>query len=204
MMHYREMLETTCCRGCICRFCHADFIRSQTKKKPGAAGIGEAALAEKSIPKGLACPHCATESSGAPMKQLRRGDVARSYSGSPLTQAAMAQRDSIAVPPAESPLRVGDDFSAMTRKLRWMESGAKGSDGKPGLEAHDGMEQSLGQSMSQSLSGGKLTIEPVAEAVDVGGGPTAMTSCVSETEDGPSAAESGGVAESSMEALAGS
>lgn len=178
MMYYREVLETTCCRSYVCGFCHADFVMSQAKKKPGyaagpTAGItvagaaGDAALDAKCIPKGWACPHCAAESSGASMKQLKRGDVARSYSDSPQTRAAMAQRASAAAPPLESPLRVGDDFTAMARKLKWMDNGAKCGEDEPAQEdcANDGEVQSLGQSMNQSFSH-RLIMEPVVESVE--------------------------------------
>jgi hypothetical protein len=178
MMYFREILETTCCTEYICGFCHAEFVVSQAKMKPGSAAgpaagrlaagaAGETALDERCIPKGLACPHCAAESAGKPMRQLRRGDVARSYTDSPQTQAAMAQRASAAMPPPKSPLRVGDDFTAMTRKLKWMDDGAECRDGGPATQAgeHDGMAQSSGRSLNQNFAG-RLIMESVAESVD--------------------------------------
>lgn len=174
MLYFKEILATPCCEAYICATCHADFVNSNARKVEGSSsltlqpsGLGSAegsVIAPRCIPRGLECPHCAVASTGAPLKQLHRFDKARSYTDSPSTRAAMAKREDGAVPP-ESPLRVGDDFSTMARKFKWIETGkdAAGNEREPNRSGRDALGQSHGSGMLGQSIGARLTMEAVAE-----------------------------------------
>jgi len=148
MMFYRGMAmrEMPCCRQHVCSFCLKEFVR--TKQPPpatdetGVATCGSSAPSSKEIeghvrlPKGMACPHCASVGDGRPLRLLDSREEARSYQDSPNTSADLARVSSLSMrgsgfgsgmgmdmgmsmggQRANSPLKVGDDFATMTRKL---------------------------------------------------------------------------------------
>ena len=119
MLHFREVFETPCCNAYICAFCHADYVRRQDASEPSCAAKDAA------IPVGLACPHCASTSTGDPLARRTQEDTARLHVDSPSTKRALQAAASGGRAAAEdqpfSPLRIGDGFAAMARKMSRLE-----------------------------------------------------------------------------------
>jgi len=127
MMFYKNIREVPCCKQYICTFCLGDFLHAKQPSPPavatGEGGEPSAAAPpppqpqppEGMIPRGVACPHCATISEGKPLRLLDSNQEARSYVDSPTTTADLARQTS--GDPAHSPLKVGDDFQTMARKM---------------------------------------------------------------------------------------
>lgn len=158
MVFYRDIFETPCCGGYMCGFCHAEFLISQTKRvgavrPPAEKPAGDAPHGEKCIPCGLPCPHCNVESRGIAMRKLTQRDTVTSrhaFSDSPRTLAAMAKA-SVSNQPPQSPLRIGDDFAAMARKLNMF-------------------DPSLGGGRLEAGAGGGVEVDVEAEASGRAGG----------------------------------
>jgi len=129
MMFYRTMREMPCCKQYICAYCLVDFLQTkQSKASPrlAAAGGEMPPTPDEVLPRGVACPHCASIGTGQPLRVLdsHNTEEARSYLDSPGTKADLIGRTSSGDQPAQSPLKVGDDFQTMARKMLPFEVGA--------------------------------------------------------------------------------
>ena len=130
-----------CCKQSLCTFCLHEYVaKQQAKHQPSSSGapgdgltvpttrrarsLGTAAAL---LPEGMACPQCASKSK-APLhlKVLQNGEEASTrYVDSPRTRAEMdrvqqkQQKIAASLPgqPANSPIKAGDDFSALSRKM---------------------------------------------------------------------------------------
>ena len=140
-MFFKQVLEMPCCKQSLCTFCLHEYVaKQQAKHQPSSSGapgdgltvpttrrarsLGTAAAL---LPEGMACPQCASKSK-APLhlKVLQNGEEASTrYVDSPRTRAEMdrvqqkQQKIAASLPgqPANSPIKAGDDFSALSRKM---------------------------------------------------------------------------------------
>jgi len=146
MMFYKSIMEMNCCQQYTCSHCLNDYVLTKLAAKPGIGAPASAALSDRTngreagaaapplsaqpppaaegeghLPRGLSCPHCNVSSDGRPLRVLRKHDEARSYLNSPQTSQQLAElssaRDSLGSNSKSSPLRVGDDYAAMARKM---------------------------------------------------------------------------------------
>ena len=158
-----------CCQQHICAYCLFDFL--QTKQSPPAVATGggeissapeEVQRSDPVLPRGVACPHCASVGHGQQLRLLdrkvsraepdrsphsrltraphcrrqvapkadpwRAQEEARSYLDSPGTAADLTRRTSSGDQPTHSPLKVGDDFQTMARKMLPFSVGAPGAE----------------------------------------------------------------------------
>jgi hypothetical protein len=144
-MFFKQVLEMPCCKQSLCTFCLHEYVaKQQAKHQPSSNGSsngapGDAltvptarrarglATAAALLPEGMACPQCASKSK-APLhlKLLQNGEEASTrYVDSPRTRAEMdrvqqkQQKIAASLPgqPANSPIKAGDDFSALSRKM---------------------------------------------------------------------------------------
>ena len=144
MMFFRSILELPCCRQSTCAFCFSEYLQRQLNGKdspsaettdainaaaaaaPAAASggkTGRAAAARLVLPAGTACPQCCVACKAEQALRVVEGfeEVQVKYIESPQTRAQM-ERKKAQHPPADemeakSPLKVGDDFNAMARKM---------------------------------------------------------------------------------------
>jgi len=135
MMFYRNIREMPCCQQHICAYCLFDFL--QTKQSPPAVATGggeissapeEVQRSDPVLPRGVACPHCASVGHGQQLRLLDRKEETRSYLDSPGTAADLTRRTSSGDQPTHSPLKVGDDFQTMARKMLPFSVGAPGAE----------------------------------------------------------------------------
>jgi hypothetical protein len=140
-MFFKQVLEMPCCKQSLCTFCLHEYVaKQQAKHQPSSNDApGDAltvptarrarglATAAALLPEGMACPQCASKSK-APLhlKLLQNGEEASTrYVDSPRTRAEMdrvqqkQQKIAASLPgqPANSPIKAGDDFSALSRKM---------------------------------------------------------------------------------------
>jgi len=129
MMFFRSVLELQCCKQTVCSFCFAEYLQQRGGIVPrdnSGRSLTSAAGARGGkvvLPRAIACPQCAVVSKGAPqeLRLLEGADEPRvSYVESPQTRAQLnrvaSDRSSSGIMHT-SPLKVGDDFSAMARKM---------------------------------------------------------------------------------------
>ena len=126
MMFYKDIREMPCCKQYTCTFCLADFLHTKQHSPPAVATGAEASPPPEEpaeppgvvLPSGVACPHCATVGTGQPLRLLDGKEEARSYLDSPKTTADLARVSSNSTSQSSnSPLKVGDDFQTMARKM---------------------------------------------------------------------------------------
>jgi hypothetical protein len=140
-MFFKQVLEMPCCKQSLCTFCLHEYVaKQQAKHQPSSNDApGDAltvptarrarglATAAALLPEGMACPQCASKNK-APLhlKLLQNGEEASTrYVDSPRTRAEMdrvqqkQQKIAASLPgqPANSPIKAGDDFSALSRKM---------------------------------------------------------------------------------------
>ena len=123
MMFYRTMREMPCCQQYICSYCLVEFL--QTKQSTCSPRTADGGMTDEVLPRGVACPHCASIGTGQPLRLLdsHNTEEARSYLDSPGTTADLI-RSASGDEATQSPLRVGDDFQTMARKMLPFEVGA--------------------------------------------------------------------------------
>lgn len=115
-----------CCHQSTCAFCFAEYLQ---KQQVAQSDIDVASGGKPSywLPVGTACPQCAQLCKGKAL-QLRMvegyEETKANYLESPQTRAQVerlskqhSSGSSGDGPPTQSPLKVGDDFSAMARKM---------------------------------------------------------------------------------------
>ena len=122
-MFFRSILELPCCKQSTCAFCFAEYVEQRTVLPPADEAKQTTPRSRAHLlPAGTACPQCASVSKATAPLRLIEGheDVRVSYTDSPRTRAQM-EKVSKAAPArdgvAPSPLKVGDDFNAMARKM---------------------------------------------------------------------------------------
>ena len=130
MLFYRALLEVPCCREHICADCLVQFCASKGAQVgqelqtqialPHSHPDLESDLVPWTFPAKVPCPHCSsTHNRGRALRTLLEDDVARRYGDSPATAAHLAalQRQREKELRSSSPLRPGDSFGTMARKM---------------------------------------------------------------------------------------
>ena len=79
MMFYRTMREMPCCQQYICSYCLVEFL--QTKQSTCSPRTADGGMTDDVLPRGVACPHCASIGTGQPLRLLdsHNTEEARSY-----------------------------------------------------------------------------------------------------------------------------
>ena len=129
MMFFRSICELPCCKQSTCAFCFAEYAQKQQPKHssaiaaapayaaPAAAGVkGGVALV---LQAGMACPQCAVvPKRPLDLRVVEGFDEQRvAYLDSPQTRAQMERISKSQQHGKASPLKVGDDFNTMARKM---------------------------------------------------------------------------------------
>ena len=129
-MFFRSILELPCCKQSLCSFCLHEYVQKQQGKlghaneaasiKPAAPTTG----AGEFLPEGIACPQCASPTKGAPLQLLLLSngqEASARYVDSPRTRAEMERvhkaQAAKSAKSGNSPLKVGDDHAALSRKM---------------------------------------------------------------------------------------
>jgi hypothetical protein len=111
MEEQQIVFVATCCFHSICQDCAVAWVQKQVTKS--AAPSARMRIAGERLP--ATCPHC---SAPALLLNLHQSTIAaRTYDDSPATAAAAARQKHRAAIPEHSPLRVGDSFEDMHRKM---------------------------------------------------------------------------------------
>ena len=189
MMFFRSICELPCCKQSTCAFCFAEYIeRNQKQKGGGSAPAGATALAADDavasppapvkggvpllLPAGTACPQCAVVAK----KQLdlrviegyESAHVAYIDSPHTLAEQARVKEKQQGRAGMASPLKVGDDFNAMARKMlpfqniEVIDEAAQTTDSAGGTAAAD--STSKGGSGDESATSASGSGEGVAAA----------------------------------------
>ena len=89
----------------ICSYCLVEFL--QTKQSTCSPRTADGGMTDEVLPRGVACPHCASIGTGQPLRLLdsHNTEEARSYLDSPGTTADLI-RSSSGDEATQSPLRV--------------------------------------------------------------------------------------------------
>jgi hypothetical protein len=90
MCYSTDILATTCCKNYTCRHCEAQILQYVQAKSPM-----------------VACPHCA--SVGFRLETVSPDSPPRDYCGTPREQPHQREHN--------SPLKIGDSFDALKRKM---------------------------------------------------------------------------------------
>ena len=114
MEHFQDILEARCCGNYICLPCCLTFVQS---KGIGTADVNEM-LARRPEMSAISCPHCNTDGFKPELVALDNGKI-RDYS-----MGAPANPESMQNPHGYSPLKVGESFENMKRKMIPLTSGA--------------------------------------------------------------------------------
>jgi hypothetical protein len=114
MLYFKSISRMSCCQQYICTFCVTDYVARQGVKLAPADDDGQPAT----LPAGLSCPCCSMAGLDLRVEKVDASEEARSYLDSPRTRANMPPiRESLL-----SPLRIGESFDAMLRKMLTFEA----------------------------------------------------------------------------------
>ena len=138
MMFFRSILELPCCKQSTCVFCFSEYIEKQTAASKGSGPQQQQQQQHQrqhrmSLLAGVPCPQCTVTHKRSRELRVVEGheEAAVRYIDSPQTRAQMeklakAQHSKSSGSGkggsggdrvVNSPLKVGDDFSAMARKM---------------------------------------------------------------------------------------
>ena len=122
MMFFRSILETECCRQSICMFCLSEHVNKRAHAKGIETTPVEGIYRKPMLPAGIPCPQCAqVQKARAQMMRTLEGadDVKVPYATSPGTSQHLEEISSRREfsSGSQSPLKIGDDFPTMARKM---------------------------------------------------------------------------------------
>lgn len=107
MMYFTHIFETTCCHNYSCYTCALSYVNSKESTKSPTLLLDHSSLN---------CPHCVSK--GFSFEFVSERAHARQYSDSPTTATRLKQQSQNRL---HSPLRVGDNWETMTKKLNKFE-----------------------------------------------------------------------------------
>jgi len=136
MFYYKDILGTACCKNYVCYTCAVEYIKGKGDS-PTGGGAMRYAVPQASPPNenlgtdietdmdydipsqlpSMPCPHC--QSNDVQLARVSRDSPLRNYNTSP---GAGARPN---VNPAHSPVKVGDSFDALRRKMLTFEEEAE-------------------------------------------------------------------------------
>lgn len=192
MLFYEGMLKAGCCDQYICQDCAMSYLAGKS------IDCDAASLIEELPP--IDCPYCAND--GLVFMTVPLSELPRRYEDSPAVAAKLASRVRPVAPGAPSPLKTGDTFEDMKRKMTFFDEG-KDTSGTPRSQANSS-NNSIHNSSAGSVSGHNSSLDSSgnssAGAVDVRAQleqsfknlPTLPESPFSANEGSPSRPEEGG------------
>ncbi|KAJ1622389.1 hypothetical protein T492DRAFT_1062802, partial [Pavlovales sp. CCMP2436] len=118
MLYFKSIHRMSCCDQYVCSFCFSDYGARQGLKLPSLDANDVVRL-----PADVPCPCCSTNGRELEVRRVDPTEQVRSYDDSPRTRAMMpAIHESLL-----SPVRVGESFDTMQRKmLRFESAGYRG------------------------------------------------------------------------------
>ena len=159
MLFYDKMLKASCCGQYICDTCAIAFLKGKSIDCDSAALLGRLPPTE--------CPYCTD--TGLKFEQVHASELARNYEDSPAVAQKLASRVPKQEPGAPSPLKSGDTYEDMKRKMTFFPDGDstaetpdKGGATNPGAAASARMDVSGGDLRSALES--SLRMPPVPES----------------------------------------